>query len=247
MSVFPNFAAPPLDQQIKQALLKMMRGGAFKDTGKLPPEEVLARELGVSRTAIRDALAALEAEGFINRRRGIGTVINQPVLEVTGRLDLEMEFLDTVAEAGYKPAVAFARPFVTEASPVAAKRLQVKPGTKIYRVERLIMADTTPVIFCRDYFAYDLIQDFSFRDEELQEPVFNFLKRYCHQEVVTDLTEVIPMQADAQVASLLGIKPGEPLLHLDEVGYNLEQIPILWSQEYYRLGVLRFTLLRRKI
>lgn len=247
MTDFPNFAAQTLDRQIQKALLQMMRAGAFKDTGKLPPEEELARELGVSRTAIRDALAALEAEGFISRRRGIGTVINQPVLAITGRLDLEMEFLDTVAEAGYQPAIAFARPFVTEATEVVAQRLQIQEGARIYLVERLILADATPVIFCRDHFAYDLIKDFSYCEKDLQEPIFNFIRRYCHQEVVTDLTEVIPALADERIASLLEIKFGDPILHLDEVGYNQDQCPILWSQEYYRLGILRFTLLRRKI
>lgn len=43
--------------------------------GRLPPERVLAAKLGISRRALRQALAALEAEGRLSRRQGAGTFI----------------------------------------------------------------------------------------------------------------------------------------------------------------------------
>ena len=39
---------------------------------RLPPEIRLAEHFGVSRSTMRDALATLEREGFINRIHGIG-------------------------------------------------------------------------------------------------------------------------------------------------------------------------------
>ena len=42
---------------------------------RLPAEELLARQLKVSRKTVRAAYAALEAEGLIERRRGAGTIL----------------------------------------------------------------------------------------------------------------------------------------------------------------------------
>ncbi len=51
---------------------------------------------------MRDCLSTLEREGFISRKHGIErTIINQHVLDVKVRLDLEEEFLDMIRSAGY--------------------------------------------------------------------------------------------------------------------------------------------------
>ena len=84
-------------------LLYDIRFGRYKDADKLPPETELAAKLGISRTQLRDGLAILEQSGFITRRRRIGTVINRHVTEVSTRIDLEVEFLDMIAQAGYIP------------------------------------------------------------------------------------------------------------------------------------------------
>jgi len=44
----------------------------------LPPERELARELGVSRSSVRDAIRTLEAMGLLEPRQGIGTVVCEP-------------------------------------------------------------------------------------------------------------------------------------------------------------------------
>lgn len=46
--------------------------------GRLPPEETLAAELGISRPVLRQALARLKAEGLLESRRGSGTYIRVP-------------------------------------------------------------------------------------------------------------------------------------------------------------------------
>jgi DNA-binding FadR family transcriptional regulator len=46
------------------------------DAGRMPPERVLAGELGVGRRSLRRALDVLEQEGRISRHQGRGTFVN---------------------------------------------------------------------------------------------------------------------------------------------------------------------------
>ena len=50
-------------------------------------ELTLAKEMGVSRTLIRDCLSALEREGFISRKHGVGTIVNPHILNATTRME----------------------------------------------------------------------------------------------------------------------------------------------------------------
>jgi len=49
-----------------------IRGGRLAPGTRLPTEQMLTTELGVSRTVVREAVAALRADGLIVTRRGSG-------------------------------------------------------------------------------------------------------------------------------------------------------------------------------
>ena len=47
-------------QSVRSRLLREIKEGAYRYSGKLPPEGVLAERLNISRTQLRDSLAQLE-------------------------------------------------------------------------------------------------------------------------------------------------------------------------------------------
>ena len=71
--------------------------------------------------------------------------------------------------------------------------------------------------------------------------------RYCKETVYMDLTEVRAVAADSRLAAVFNTAEGTPLLHMDEVGYNFWGEPILMSKEYYMDGILKHTVMRKKI
>lgn len=238
---------PLLSEQISRQLLRELRVGAYAHVDRLPPEMEIAAHLSVSRTAVRDSLAALEREGFITRKHGVGTIVNHHVLAVRTRMDLEEEFLDMVRSAGYTPGVGFARWWEAPAPEPVARRLCIAAREPLIQVSRLITADGRPVIYCLDSFPMSCIRDQSYLPDELTRPIFYFLNRYCGIEVYLDLTEVNAVAAEGLPARALDVPPGTPLLHMDELGYDLRGHPVLHSDEYYADGILRHTVLRKKI
>lgn len=64
-----------LYRQIADQIGDLIEGGEFKTGHRLPPERDLARQLGVSRPSVREALIALEVEGLVEVRVGSGVYV----------------------------------------------------------------------------------------------------------------------------------------------------------------------------
>ena len=67
-----------LYRQIAEQLRGLIAGGEFEPGTRLPAERDLARQLGVSRPSVREALIALEVEGWVEVRTGSGIYVQEP-------------------------------------------------------------------------------------------------------------------------------------------------------------------------
>lgn len=68
-----------LYRQIAEQLRSLICKGEFGPGSRLPAERDLARQLGVSRPSVREALIALEVEGWVEVRTGSGVyVLDRP-------------------------------------------------------------------------------------------------------------------------------------------------------------------------
>ena len=234
------------NKSIRAELVAAMRQGEFASCAHLPRESVLSEQLGISRTQLRDILASLEREGFITRRHGVGTIINHHVLNVQVRMDIEVEFLDMIRQSGYTPAVESVRVQQEQADNRIARQLQLCPGTPVLRVIRTCTADGKPAIYCEDVVEACLVKG-SYKDEDLQLPIFYFLQHYCGVQACQDLTELHPVLADEKLAQALRVPVGSPLLNMEEVDYDIDNRPILYSRQYYVDGIFHHTVLRKKL
>lgn len=62
-------------QQIANQIAGLIQEGQFKPGERLPPERDLAKEFGVSRNVVREAMVAMELAGLIEVRIGAGTFV----------------------------------------------------------------------------------------------------------------------------------------------------------------------------
>src|SRR5512132_3525486 len=67
-----------LYRQIADQIRGLIKRGEFAAGARLPPERDLARQLGVSRPSVREALIALEVEGRVEVRIGSGIYVQAP-------------------------------------------------------------------------------------------------------------------------------------------------------------------------
>ena len=237
---------PTQSKTIRAQLLTAMKEGEYAACERLPRESVLAEKLGISRTQLRDILASLEREGFITRRHGVGTIINRHVLNVHTRMDIEVEFLDMIRQSGFTPAVASVQVSEGTADAAIATKLHMEEGAPILRVSRLCTADGKPAIYCEDILNKALAKgDYTIKDLKL--PIFHFLQQFCGVYPYLDLTDLKPMVADAALAEILQVPVGSPILHMDELDFDIDGNPVFCSSEYFADGFFRHTVMRKKL
>ena len=235
------------EMSIRSRLLREMRQGIFASSLRLPPENELCALLGVSRTQLRDSLAQLDREGFISRCHGVGTLINRHVLAIQTRMDLEVEFMDMVREAGFVPEAKCLGAETRGAGPEVAERLHVAEGAPCLHIAKLVTADGRGAILCQDIIDCAKIRDHCYPEDVFVQPVFYFLQRFCGLTPLMDVTSVRAVAAAQEVAEALGVEPGSPLLYMDEVDYDRDGAPILYARQFYADGIVRHSLIRKKI
>lgn len=70
--------------QLRHCITRLIQSGALRPGGRMPPEQELARAIGISLGTVQKTLTALANEGWIVREHGRGTFIQgsrQPITE----------------------------------------------------------------------------------------------------------------------------------------------------------------------
>lgn len=74
----PGNTTRPLYRQIQESILHKIHSGEWVLGEKIPSENVLVRDLGVSRMTINRALRELNQQGYLERVPGVGTFVKEP-------------------------------------------------------------------------------------------------------------------------------------------------------------------------
>jgi GntR family transcriptional regulator len=237
--------SPSLTEQVKSYLKQRIIASEF-EAGRIPSETDLASAMNVSRNTVRDALSRLEMEGFVVRRQGAGTFVNQHGLLVKTRLEEIVPYETLIREHGYEPAVHMLCVEEQRADPALAAALNLTPNQPLISVQKLFLADTQPVIFNQTVLSLALIKR-PYTAEDLNGPIYQFLPKFCQEELAFFFSEIVPLLAPPWLVERLDL-PSSPtaILSLQEVGYNSDNEPLIKATSYFRDDFLRLRLIRRQ-
>ncbi len=237
--------SPSLTDQVKSHIKEQIATNAYEDD-RIPAETDLANELGVSRTTIRDALSRLENEGVILRRQGAGTFVNRPGLQIKSRLDEIWSYEAALEAHGYLPLTRLLDVRKEAATADLTSELALAAGDQILVVKKLFLENQQPVILAENFIPQQRINR-PYSNNDLLAPVFDFLAKFGDQHLSYYLSDIVPTVASEDVGQALQVPIGTPLITLEEVGYNEENVPILKAYSYFRDDLLRLRLIRRKV
>lgn len=117
-----------LYQQVADQIGSLIRAGEFGSGARLPPERELARQLGVSRPVVREAMIALEISGLVEVRGGAGAFVRpaRPLSDDAGSSDPGPSPFDLInARRMLEGEIAFAAAAVVAEEDIAALQASI--------------------------------------------------------------------------------------------------------------------------
>lgn len=220
--------------EVIDLIMERITQGKYPPGLKLPSEEQLAREFGVSRVSLREALRVLAEDGVIIRRHGNGTFIrNQktmPVQDLSTILTISTMF----KRAGLEHQVVKAHHRKIPANQRIAEKLQMNPGEEVWEIERLRAISGKPVMYSFDYFPASLVP--SGGEERIKDYFFAtycFLFEVCRQKIDQGRCNLRPLLADEKLQEIMKLPRNTPIMYIETVDLNPERKPIAYAREYY--------------
>jgi GntR family transcriptional regulator len=210
---------------------------------RLVSEPRLAKELGVSRATLREAMRTFETQGLIRRRQGAGTFVVGKVPVIDAGLEV-LESLDTMARRlNLAITVSDLHMEQIEASENHAIGLDVNAGSCLTRIRRVMRADTRPVAYLIDLLPEDVLklQDLP---EGFNGSVLDFLLERGDTLRISRAA-ISATNATAEVAKALEIQRGDVLLQFISQLYKADGRMIDYSISYFIPGYFNFYVNRR--
>ena len=135
--------AEPLYLQMEVALRERILSGDWPPGAKIPTEEQLCRDYGVSRITVRQAVRTLVEDGYLERTRGRGTFVREPAL--TAGIRGLRSFSQDMKELGLDPGARVLSVSVVRAGDVVSERLGIEIDARVVRIRRLRTGDGKPI------------------------------------------------------------------------------------------------------
>lgn len=216
----------PLYRQLQQALRQAIEEDRFAPDGALPAERQLAQELGISRITVRKALDALEHEGLLERRPGAGNFVKRRIEKNFARLS---SFSEDMRARGRVPGCRWIKRSDGLVTPEEALRLRLSPGTPVYRLHRLRLADDTPMSL-----EYACIAGFALPGlERVGDSLYQALDELGHRPVRA-LQRLSALLLDREQARLLGAREGDAGLCVERLGFLRDGRAVEFCRSYFR-------------
>lgn len=222
--------------QIKQLLLRQYAQSFGDESKKLPSETTLAEQFEVSRSTLRDALQALEDEGYIERKRGAGTYwVKRPTTSVLSAPITHL--LPSLETMGMQTDISLLS-FGLEKAAADICKLMDLTEREIQRAVRVRSHEGVPFSYLETYVAppwHNQITGF----ELAERPLYQLLEE-AGATLGSAEQWVSATVANHELAKSLDCQLGDPLLYLERLtrsdsGQPVELLRAHYHPQRYRL------------
>ena len=219
----------PAYQKIQRTIRQRIEAKQLRPGDAVSSERELAKIHDVSLMTARHALAGLEREGIVERRRGAGTFVAPPRIQ----FNKLMSYTEQMASRGLPPSSKVVTAKIVEDEPEISARLGLGATSSMVKIERVRLTAEEPFALETCYLP---ATDFA---ELVHAPLgrgslFSKLENDYGVELAYADEEVDATVAEGRVAQLLNLRAGAPLLRIRQVIYSSKTKPVIYVIGFYR-------------
>jgi GntR family transcriptional regulator len=219
----------PKYYKVKRHLLTLI--APLPPGSSVPTERELAEQLAISRTTVRQALMDLVAEGRLTRRQGAGTFTAEP--KVIWPLQMA-SFTQQAASNGFTALTQLISAERIRAVDEVAEYLDLKEGEPVFRIERLRIANGTPMAVETSHLSSARFPNLTRHVRSQPESLYALLSKHYDVVPVRAEERIATAPATPREASLLGTETGAPMLVLGRHSLDSAGAPVEWVTSCYR-------------
>jgi GntR family transcriptional regulator len=220
------------------ALIERTPAGA-----RLVSEPELAKQLGVSRATLREAMRTFETQGLIRRRQGAGTYVVGKVPVLDAGLEV-LESIETMAKRlKLQVTVSDLSIEPVDAEADQANGLGLQDGARLTRIRRVMRADTRPVAYLIDTLPEETLKATDLPNG-FHGSVLDFLLERG-DDLRISRAAISAANATAEVAKALEIQRGDVLLQFVSQIYSADGKIVDYTVSYFIPGYFNFHVVRR--
>lgn len=212
-------------EAIYHDLRKKILNGTYASRSALESEEVLCKRYEVSRPTLRKALDALKQDGLVHSRQGAGIFVNPPEFFAENNLTTLSERF-----AGQRVGVS-SKVLLCETVPAGAfaDAFQIAEKDPLIHYRRLRLVGGKPHALENTYMPSYLFPDFT--EKALLGSVIHYIEEDCGYSISHVNKRVRAVAATKEVAGLLDVSRGRPLLEVDHSVYLLRSVMVQFTEE----------------
>ncbi len=221
----------PLYQQFRDVIDDKINSGEWKPDTRIPSENQLCSQYGLSRMTVRSVLMELVKEERLYRVQGKGTFVTRQKIEAQ-RLEY-VGVREQLEQMGYEVTTRIIDSRIVASDRNVAKHLHIAEGTPVFMIRRVRSLEDGPISI---HVSYILEQYSKGMTPELleQEQLCVLMNRNfgIQKKRVSETLESVA--ADREEAKLLGIEKGYPLLMLKDELYSDDDTPYEYTKIVFR-------------
>jgi GntR family transcriptional regulator len=232
----------PLYAAVYDEILRLISDGIYPVGSQLVGEPEFAKQLGVSRVVLREAIRALEVDGILIKRAGIGTFVNEPYPVIESTLTTNYGMTEIIENGGLEAGTSSISITDEILDVKYAERLDQPVGTSVRKIERVRTAAGRPVALTVDYVPVATCRTSC---KELAEggSLYDLLESWGIS-VKSGYARIIPTKAGHHLGKALRISAESIVLLIEQVDCDADGHVVMFSEEYHIRTAFRF-LVRR--
>lgn len=220
----------PIHVQMRELIREQIEEGCYQPGDEMPSEIQLAKEYGINRLTVHNAITALVNEGIIKRVQGKGLYVSAGLTERNlGELG---GFTQTIRKQDAVPSRKLLFREVRPAGIKYARLLNVKEDSQIIYLRRLFLSDGEPVSIEETYIPYEICPDL----EKVDLTVFSLYEVFEYKGVIpkTAKQTLSMMILSPKEARILKVEKDTPVLLFEYTSYDENKKIIEFNRSYTR-------------